>query len=416
MELGREWRRIGRAGALSGMTADRALWAWGPSGLWESPDGAGWRRRERQPVTAAAALGGRVAWATADRVVILRDGRRTTLAAPGTIQSLAWEGPDLWALTAGGLRVSGGAVLPWRPAYPTLHVAAMAGWGDALWLGLEDGRLAEHRRPPCASPWDGIRGSVRGRLAEPRGLAVSPHGWFAVADTQNHRIQFFTLSGACLDAVGSKGVGPGQLREPSGLALAPDGTLAIADTWNGRIQLLAPDGSFRIVGRDLFGPRGVAWTADGTLLVADTGNRRLLRAAAPEWSLAPVAGLDGPVVGLAVLGPGRVAAAVPQRGVVEVVDLATGAVVRRLAVPGWKGGTQQEGYLLLLDPHRLLASAPAPGELWLLDPTGAKAPRRLAGGLPSLTALALLPGNQVLGSETFENRLVRIPLRTGAAR
>ncbi|HHQ49711.1 MAG TPA: hypothetical protein ENK19_12615, partial [Acidobacteria bacterium] len=408
-EYGAGWRRITAPGRLSGLAADRALWVWGPGGLW-SGDGRGrWTRRAPGPVRAAAALGGRVAWASAGQVPVLREGKRRVLPLPEGTTALAWEGPDLWALTAHGLRLSGGGVLPWRPVFPSLRVAAMAGGGDSLWLGLDDGRLLAHRHPPCASPWEGVRGSVRGRLAEPRGLAVSPEGWFAVADTQNHRIQFFTLTGACLDARGSKGSGPGQFHEPSGLALAADGTLAIADTWNGRVQLLDPDGSYRIVGKDLFGPRGVVWTPEGKLLVADTGNRRVLSAGPPDWKLGALAELDGPVVGLAVLGD-ELAAAVPQRGVVEILDLTTGSVRRTLKVPGWKGGAQQEGYLLRLGPHRLLASAPVPGELWLLDPAGKRPPRRVASGLPSLTALALLPDGRVLGSETFANRLVRIPL------
>jgi len=404
------WREISRIGQLEGLTGGGELWAWGPGGLWRSASGASWRRAVAGPVTAAAAAGGRVAWASSEGVVLVRHGQRSTLALPGkTVRALAWEGSDLWALTGKGLAFSGGGLLPWRPAEPTLRVAAMAGWGDTLWIGLDDGGLLSHRRPPCASPWQGQRGAQRGRLAEPRGLAVSPGGWFVVADTQNHRLQYFTLSGGCLDLLGAKGAAPGQFREPSGVALAADGTLAVADTWNGRIQLLGPGGSVRIVGKDLFGPRGVAWTDDGSLLVADTGNRRLLRATPPGWNLDTVTTLDGPVVGLAVLGD-TVAAAVPQEGIVALIDLKTGATVRTLQMPGWAGGDQQEGYLLKLDPSRLLASAPSPGELWLLDPSGDRKPVRLAGGLPSLTAMALLPGGQILGAETFENRLVRIPV------
>ncbi len=415
LQLGDGWEEISRPGRLAGLTSAKDLWAWGPGGVWRSLSGKAWRRFAPGPVTAVAAARGRVAWATPTGVWRATDGRRTKLPPPGgTVRSLAWEGPDLWALTATGLQLSGGAVLPWRPAFPSLRVEAMAGEGGILWLGLDDGRLVSHQRPPCASPWHGERGSQRGRLAEPRGVAVSPDGWFVVADTQNHRLQYFTLSGACLDARGEKGSAPGQFREPSGLALAPDGTLAVADTWNGRVQLLEPDGSVRTVGRNLFGPRGVAWAGDGSLLVADTGNRRLLRATPPGWKLQTLATLDGPVVGLTVLG-GTVAAAVPQKGIVALIDLKSGATVRTLEVPGWRDGTQQEGYLLELDPGRLLASAPRPGELWLLDPQGRRKPTRIASDLPSLTAMALLPDARVLASETFENRLVRIPveMKTG---
>jgi len=164
----------------------------------------------------------------------------------------------------------------------------------------------------------------------------------------------------------------------------------------------------------MFGPRAVAWAGDGSLLISDTGNRRVLRAGPPSWKLRTVATLDGPVVGLAVLGD-TLAAAVPQKGIVALIDLGSGATVRTLAMPGWNDGSQQEGYLLNLGPRRLLASAPVPGELWLLDPAGKREPVRIAGGLPSLTAMALLPDGRVLASETFENRLVRIPVEKTAA-
>ncbi|NOZ94672.1 MAG: hypothetical protein GXP47_08045, partial [Acidobacteria bacterium] len=286
LELGNGWQELGRPGLLSGLTAGETLWAWGPDGLWQSASARTWRREARGPVTAAATGARGIAWATSRGVVVRRDGapRPETLALPGSaVRALAWEGPDLWALTPHGVFLSGGGLLPWRPVYPGLPVTALAGEGGTLWLGLEDGRLLSHRHPPCASPWQGARGARRGRLAEPRGVAVSPEGWFVVADTQNHRLQYFTLSGQCLDARGAQGAAPGQFREPSGLALAPDGTLAVADTWNGRIQLLEPGGTVRIVGQGMFGPRGVAWAPDGRLLIADTGNRRILQASPPSW-------------------------------------------------------------------------------------------------------------------------------------
>ncbi|NOZ95444.1 MAG: hypothetical protein GXP47_12015, partial [Acidobacteria bacterium] len=151
------------------------------------------------------------------------------------------------------------------------------------------------------------------------------------------------------------------------------------------------------------------WAPDGRLLIADTGNRRILQASPPSWKPRTLVALDGPVVGLAILGD-TLAAAVPQKGIVALVDLTSGATVRTLQMPGWSDGSQQEGYLLELGPHRLLASAPGPGELWLLDPAGKHDAVRLATKLPSITAMALLPDGRLLASETFENRLVRIPI------
>ena len=87
-----------------------------------------------------------------------------------------------------------------------------------------------------------------------------------------------------------------------------------------------------------------------------------------------------------------------------------GSVVRSLDVPGWAGGDQQEGYLAMLPSGMLAASAPTPGEIWLVDPAGVESPRFLKGGMEGVTALALLPDGQLLASQTWKNRLVRIPL------
>jgi len=211
----------------------------------------------------------------------------------------------------------------------------------------------------------------------------------------------------CMDTEGTEGSGPGEFREPSGLALAADGTLAIADTWNGRVQLLLPDGTTLVLEGELYGPRGLLWTTDGSLVVADTGNRRLLRYRPPEWQAESIAVLSGPVVGLAWAG-GLMAAAIPSEGVISLVDPGSGTVVRNLDVPGWSDGDQQEGYLAMLPSGELAASAPTPGEIWLVDPAGVEPPRLLLDGLHGVTDLALLPDGQLLASLTWQDRLVKI--------
>jgi hypothetical protein len=84
--------------------------------------------------------------------------------------------------------------------------------------------------------------------------------------------------------------------------------------------------------------------------------------------------------------------------------------VRRLEVPGWNNGKQQEGYLALLPSGELAASAPFPGELWIVDPSGDSPPRLLRANLPGLTAITLLPDGNLLGSLTWDHQLVRIDL------
>jgi hypothetical protein len=84
--------------------------------------------------------------------------------------------------------------------------------------------------------------------------------------------------------------------------------------------------------------------------------------------------------------------------------------VRRLEVPGWAERSQQEGYLAVLPSGDLVASAPRPGELWLVDPTGVAPPRLLRGSLEGITAVSLLPDGNLLASLTWDDRLVRIEL------
>ncbi len=85
-------------------------------------------------------------------------------------------------------------------------------------------------------------------------------------------------------------------------------------------------------------------------------------------------------------------------------------MIRNLEVPGWSSGQQQEGYLALLPSGELAASAPEPGEIWLVDPTGVEPARLLQGGLEGVTALALLPDGQLLASLTWQDRLVLVPI------
>ena len=405
----RGWSDAGRIAADLNLAAADDLWAWGAAGLWRR-EGETWRRLYSGAVVAAAASGERIAWSNGTTVLVGGAGTPRTVGGNlDGVRALAWLESNLVAVDAAGAYRSGGALLPWRPFLTGIgSVAAAAGHGPKLWLVRDDGLIIETVGGACPSPW-ATDGSGAAPLNEPRDIAVSDDGWFALADTRSHRIVWYGPTGACLDVAGSEGAAPGSFREPSGLALSDAGVLAVTDTWNGRIQLLNPDGSVEVVGSGLFGPRDALWTAGGSLLVADTGNRRLLRFDPPGWREEVVAELDAPVVGLAEL-EGLVAVAVPAAGAVAVVDPASGTVVRRLEVPGWRDREQQEGYLAALPSGELVATAPAPGELWLLDPTGTEPPRLLRDGLPGVTGIARLPSGELLVSLTWEHRLSRIAI------
>jgi YYY domain-containing protein len=417
-EDGSLWRRTADrwnpAGLLAGtghVVADEGVWAWGPAGLWRFHDDSEWREVFSGGVTAAAAYGQRVVWSDGSRVWLGEGGklRRVGESLDG-VRALARQGSELWALDSAGLHSAGSSELPWRRRFDaTDRFRAMAGNNNSLWLVLEDGLVIEPEPLPCPSPWAAHPAGREGSLREPRGLAVSPAGWFAVADTFNHRIVWYTDQGRCLDQVGSEGEGPGEFREPSSVAIAGDGSVAVADTWNGRIQVLRPNGVTEVFGAPLFGPRDLIWAPDGSLLVSDTGNRKLLRFTPPTWSVETIATLPGPPVGLE-WAAGLIATAVPADGAVLLVNATDGEVVRRIELPCWGSRDQQEGYLALLPSGNLVASSPANGELWIVDPSGERQPRLVEHGLAGITAIALTPAGDLLASLTWEHRLVRLPV------
>ena len=408
---GEGWRPAGRTANARNLEADEAVWIWGVGGLWRL-DGGSPRLVAPGPVTAAAATGGFVAWSDGSRTWIgAADGRPHELGSKlDGIRDLGWQGSMLWALGRDGLYRSGGGLLPWRRALDEIWpVDTIAGDADRLWIVLPDGTVLEEPAVACSSPWTPSSGATSSGLAQPRGLAVSPDGWLAVVDTMNHRVRWYSSSGVCLDESGSKGSADGFFHEPSGLALAADGRLAVADTWNGRIQILAPGGGIETAGNSLFGPRGVVWDEDGSLLVADTGNRRLLRLTPPTWEQSVVVELTAPVVGLAWVGD-LLAVASPAAGSVAMVDPVSGSIVRSLEVPGWSNLEQQEGYLVVLPSGEVAASAPQPGEIWVVDPTGSNPPRLLRGELPGVTAMVVRPDGMLVASLTWDHRLIRIDL------
>jgi YYY domain-containing protein len=409
---GRLWRPAGRAPGAERLGAADGLWAWGGGGVWRLVDGTA-RTVAPPPVTAAAAGAEGVAWSDGSRLSVLRRGATAPTIGPelAGISALAWHGPALWAVADGELHRSARGKLPWRRIAGELGSGAIVvGGTNGLWILRPDGVVLEAAAlassPP---PWTRPSESSPSGLDQPRGVVVTPEGWIVVADTMHHRLRWYDGDGRWLDDLGAEGTGERAFREPSGLALAPDGRIAVADTWNGRVQVIAPDGAAETVIERLFGPRGVLWGRDGSLLVADTGNRRLLRLEPPSWTAQAIAELPAPVVGLAWVG-GLIAAATPADGAVVLLDPASGEVVRRLAVPAWELGDQQEGYVALLPSGELAASAPKHGEIWIIDPAGPTPPRRLRGELPGVTAMAVRDDGTLVASLTWDNRLERVEL------
>jgi len=142
----------------------------------------------------------------------------------------------------------------------------------------------------------GERGSKPGQLESPHGAAIAARGDLLVADTLNHRIQAFDLTGALegwpgrlLRTWGTQGDGPSGLDTPrSGLAVSPvedeQGRVFVPDTGNHRVVVYTVNGSptglvmggrGREPGR-LDTPVGLAFDPRGRrIYVAEAGNRRV---------------------------------------------------------------------------------------------------------------------------------------------
>jgi phage tail-like protein len=118
-------------------------------------------------------------------------------------------------------------------------------------------------------PTIGGHGKTPRRLDNPRGLAVSPCGELYVADSGNHRIQIFDLTGLVLRDIWGRtatdpaevppkpdcfeepedrrlrgdpipGTDPGEFNSPADVAIDEDGNVWIAEPGNGRVQKYDP--------------------------------------------------------------------------------------------------------------------------------------------------------------------------------
>lgn len=96
------------------------------------------------------------------------------------------------------------------------------------------------------------------KLVQPRGIAIDRRRQllYVVSGVQgkseHHRLEVFSLAGAHLRTIGTRGAGPGEFNFPTNAAVGPDGTLYVVDMLNFRVQAFDPEG--RLVG--MFGVIG----------------------------------------------------------------------------------------------------------------------------------------------------------------
>ncbi len=127
----------------------------------------------------------------------------------------------------------------------------------------------------------GTHGSLPGQLAYPRGLAANATE-VLVADDDNHRIQKFSPDGAYEAETGSQGAAPGQFSFPYGVALDAAGNSYVADNINARVVKLSPQlaflgawGGYGSRPGQLAFPRALASDPAGDTYVTDTANDRV---------------------------------------------------------------------------------------------------------------------------------------------
>ena len=98
---------------------------------------------------------------------------------------------------------------------------------------------------------------------------------FLVSDGGNHCIKAFDQSGTFLYKFGKEGNQDGQFHWPSGMLLDSSNNLLVCDSNNNRVQQFSLDGRF--TGKtitDLPDPTGIATAPDGRILVtSDTAKK-----------------------------------------------------------------------------------------------------------------------------------------------
>ena len=131
---------------------------------------------------------------------------------------------------------------------------------------------------------DGGEGGGLGQFRGPLGIAVAPDGTVLVADTQNDRIQRFSMAGPYLGVFGGRGTANGRFHRPSGVAVDSRGHIFVADTGNDRVQEFEPGGTFvgewRGPDPGLSAPKDLVVGPGDVLYVVDEGNGRVVERAA----------------------------------------------------------------------------------------------------------------------------------------
>ena len=83
----------------------------------------------------------------------------------------------------------------------------------------------------------GKRGSGKGQLKEPKGIAIDSNDIIYVSECGNNRISIFTREGQFLRLFGTCGQEPGQFNNPTRITISTNGALYVSDSENSRVQV-----------------------------------------------------------------------------------------------------------------------------------------------------------------------------------
>jgi sugar lactone lactonase YvrE len=274
--------------------------------------------------------------------------------------------------------------------------------------------------------FEGGKGTGKGQFDFPRGIAADRNGNILVADTNNARIQKFSLDGVFLSTFGKPGGGEGEFREPNGIGVDRGGNMYVTDALNQHVLKFKPDGSFIAQWKGpedgLLAPRDLSIDPDDSIYVVDEGHARIVKFEGDGKVLA-VWGTKGDGDGqfnqptsVAVDGTNnRVYVSDPRNGRIEVFDT-NGQFVTTWFVQQWRP-IQNAWYMqhLVVDSKtgRLYATSTQTDEVLVFDPKGTRIgalkprpPDKLEGA----SALALLNGKLYVLC-TFGNRVSQIDLQ-----
>ena len=238
-------------------------------------------------------------------------------------------------------------------------------------------------RIPPVTMFQGGKGAARGQFDFPRGIAADRSGNILVSDSNNHRIQKFSPTGAFLGMFGFSGSRPGELSSPNGIAVDSKGNIYVADTGNHRVQKLTPGGRFITEWRGpapgFYGPRDIWISDDDMIYVVDQGRSRIVKLDAngnplATWGSQGTADgqFDEPTTVAVDTKRDRVYVADPHNRRIEVFDR-NGKFLTKLPVPEW----QREGWSfqdIVIDPsaERLYLISPATDDVLVYDLNGTR--------------------------------------------